>query len=51
MTEYTICIKKKENIRATAEKKQKRDFTNKQIKIKQRNDPRKWTAIYAIVIF
>ena len=50
-TEYTIYLKKRKKIEQLQKKSMERDITLQQIKIKQRNDPRKWTAIYAIVIF
>ena len=51
ITEYTICIKKRKTLEQLQKRSIKRDFTHEQIKIKQRDDPRKWTAVYAIVIF
>ena len=51
ITEYTICPKKRKKIEQLQKRSIERDITLLQIKIKQRNDPRKWTAIYAIVIF
>ena len=50
-TEYTIYLKKRKKIEQLQKKSMERDIPHQQIKIKQRNDPRKWTAIYAIVIF
>ena len=50
-TEYTIYLKKRKKIEQLQKKSMERDITLQQIKIKQRNDPRKQSAIYAIVIF
>ena len=50
-TEYAVYLKKRKKIEQLQKKSMERDITLQQIKIKQRNDPRKWTAIYAIVIF
>ena len=49
--EYTISTKKRKKSEQLQKRGIERDITLYQIKIKQRNDPRKWTAIYAIVIF
>ena len=49
--EYTMCIKKRKKFEQLQKRSIERDVTLWQNKIKQRNDPRKWTAIYAIVIF
>ena len=46
-----MCIKKRKKFEQLQKRSIERDVTLWQNKIKQRNDPRKWTAIYAIVIF
>ena len=51
ITEYTICVKKRKKLESQQKRSIERDITLQQIKIKQRNDSRKWTAIYAIAIF
>ena len=41
ITEYTICPKKRKKIEQLQKRSIERDITLLQIKIKQRNDPRK----------
>ena len=51
ITEYTIRIEKRKKFEQLQKRSIEGDTNLKQIKIKLRNVPRKWTATYAIAIF